>query len=249
MYAYHVIIHDEHHESIQAATNDNGVMPRTARISQDQIIAAATDITDRKGLPALTMQRIGQALGVEAMALYRYFPSKNALLGAIADSLIGQIAAPGTFGDWESATRARMQAVRDLAHAHPDLFRMTLDRVPHSRTEAMLVETFVAMMREAGLDGSTALSVFRLISDYAIGFALAELRGFVLVPGQSTLDPAALPGATYPEITQLAPQLSRTDPDAEFAFGVDLILTGVRALIDQGTATDASSEADAPAPS
>lgn len=224
-------------------------MPRTARISQDQIIGAATDIADRDGLPALTMKRIGQALGVEAMALYRYFPSKDALLDAIADALIGQITAPGTCGDWESVTRARMQSVRDLAQAHPDLFRMTLDRVPHSLAKAMVVETFVAMMREAGLDGSTALSVFRLVSDYAIGFALAELRGFVLAPGQSTLDPAALPGATYPEITRLAPLLSRTNPDAEFTFGVDLIFAGVRSLIGRGTATNGSPEADAPAPS
>ncbi len=211
-------------------------MPRTARIDRKQIVAAAIRVADREGLAGLTMKRIGQEIGVEAMSLYRYVPNKDALLIAIAEELILGITVPEVVGvdDWETLTSKALGSVRDVARAHPNLFLLLLDRAPHSRTEARLIEGFVGMMRTIGLDGPTALSVFRALSDYAIGFALVELRGFALEPGRSTIHPDTLPTDEFPEIARLRTTLTDTNHDAEFAFGLDLLFTGIRTRIADG---------------
>ena len=217
-------------------------MPRTPRIGRDQIIDAAILVADRDGLAGLTMKRLGQELGVEAMSLYRYFPTKDAVLVTLAETLIARIAIPvdARTGDWETVMRAALASVRDLARRHPNLFVLMLDRAPHSLTEARLIEGFIGMMRSVGLDGPTALSVFRVLSDYSIGFALAELRGFALEPDRSSIDLDDLPQHEFPEIARLRPTLARIDHDAEFAFGLDLLFVGVRALIaiSDGPSTD-----------
>ena len=54
-------------------------------LSRDRIVAAALDLVDEQGLEGLTMRALGRKLGVEAMALYHYFPSKDALIEAIGE--------------------------------------------------------------------------------------------------------------------------------------------------------------------
>lgn len=51
-------------------------------------MVAAVALIDAEGIGQLTMRRLGAAIGVEAMALYRYFPSRRALLDALVESVI-----------------------------------------------------------------------------------------------------------------------------------------------------------------
>ncbi len=208
-------------------------MPRVARIGPEAIVLAAIDVADRDGLSALTMARVGRELGVEAMSLYRYFPGKDALLDAVAEVLIGRIAFDPEGADWEQATRSGLQSIRDLARRHPHLFPMALERAPGALAEARLVEGFLAMMRREGLDGPDALRLFRLLSDYAVGFALSELRGFALESGVPAGTGA---GAGFPEVTRLLREAGPADHDADFAFGLDLLFAAALSLIaNRGT--------------
>ncbi|HEV2529678.1 MAG TPA: TetR/AcrR family transcriptional regulator C-terminal domain-containing protein [Thermomicrobiales bacterium] len=203
-------------------------MPRIARISAEGIVLAAIAVADRGGLESLTMARVGRELGVEAMALYRYFPGKDSLLDAVAEHLIGEITLKPDDTNWEQAARAALQSIRDLARRHPALFAMALERAPRALAEAHLVDQFLALMRREGLGGPDALRLFRLLSDYAIGFALSELRGFVL-EGEAlgvTAD-----ADTFPEVARLVSALGPPDHDADFAFGLDLLFAGAHAML------------------
>ncbi len=62
-----------------------GKQRQRQQLSRETIIAAALEIVEEQGLKKLTMRALGDRLGVEAMALYHYFPSKDALLEAVSE--------------------------------------------------------------------------------------------------------------------------------------------------------------------
>ena len=208
-------------------------MPRRPKVSAARIVAAAISLADREGAGALTMDRIGAELGVAAMSLYNHVANKEALLDAVAEVLLGEIVVPSAATDWETIVRESFRSVRRVAHRHPALFPLLLDRVPHLQGEARLIEGFLEILGAAGFEERTALGAFRVLSDFTIGYALAEARGFALEPGRSGLNAATLPADAFPRITRLAPHLGESDRDADFEFGLGLILTGLRAELGQ----------------
>lgn len=213
-------------------------MPRRPKVSAEQIVAAAIRLADREGAGALTMDRLGAELGVAAMSLYNHIANKEALLDALAEALLREIVVPAGVADWEAVVRAAFQSVRSIAHRHPALFPLVLDRVPHLLGEARLIEQFLEMLCAAGFDERTALGAFRVLSDFTIGYALAEARGFALEPGRSRLDAGALPADAFPQVARLAPRLGAGDRDADFEFGLGLILIGLRAELDRRSERD-----------
>src|SRR5438552_18523973 len=102
-------------------------MPRTpassaprGALSRERIVEAAVGLIDGEGLDALSMRRLGSALGVEAMSLYRHFPAKTALLDAVVARLLGELAVPApTVGPWQPSFRALARAYRALLARHP----------------------------------------------------------------------------------------------------------------------------------
>jgi len=76
---------DEYPDADQAAVNDEPPPSQRVPLSLERVVDAALEFIDANGLPGLTMRRLGEQLGVEAMALYRYVPSKEDLLDAVVE--------------------------------------------------------------------------------------------------------------------------------------------------------------------
>jgi AcrR family transcriptional regulator len=57
----------------------------TTTLSRRRVLEEAVRFTDREGLEALTMRRLGSELGVEAMSLYNHIPNKSALLDGMVE--------------------------------------------------------------------------------------------------------------------------------------------------------------------
>ena len=91
-----------------------------------------------------------------------------------------------------------------------------------------LVEEFLKTLREAGFDPETALYAFRALSSYASGYAMAEIRGFAMEPAGGRLGASTLPRDEFPYIHELDGRLGTVDHDAEFRFGLDLIIAGLK---------------------
>src|SRR6202012_3770970 len=77
-----------------------------AGLSREQVLDAALDLVDRDGASALSMRRLGAELGVEAMTLYHYLPSKDALLDGIVERVMGQAETRLADGPWDRALTA-----------------------------------------------------------------------------------------------------------------------------------------------
>ena len=187
-------------------------------LSRRRILETAVELVDREGLGALSMRRLGRELGVEAMSLYNHVPNKEALLSGMVEVLLGglePVAAGGT--GWEDEVRGAFRSYLKLARAHPEVFQLFATR-PLGTGEALRI---FEVLRGAGLDMVPALHAFRALSSYTIGYALGEIRGF---PLELEAGPRAL---------ELAPPLKEADRDAQFDYGLDLIISGLRQKLNR----------------
>ena len=101
------------------------------------IVDAAVTFIDEQGLPGLTMRRLGQALGVEAMALYRYVSGKEELLDAVVDHLVEGMRTDAEVLDrphdgWQDFVQRLAHGVRRVALAHPKAFPLVASRPPEA---------------------------------------------------------------------------------------------------------------------
>jgi AcrR family transcriptional regulator len=174
------------------------------------------------------MRKLGSELGVEAMSLYNHVPNKDALLDGMVEVLLGELEVPPEDEGWERRVREAYRAFRRLAHEHPNVFPLLVVRPPDTMDGIWLVEEFLKTLREAGFDPQTALYAFRALSSYASGYAMAEIRGFAMEPAGARLGAVTLSVDDFPHIHELDAPLREVDHDAEFEFGLDLILTGLQ---------------------
>ncbi len=196
-------------------------------LSRERVLEAAVRYVDREGLEALSMRKLGAELGVEAMSLYNHVPNKSALLDGMVEVLLGELEVPPEDGDWEERIRAGYRAFRRLAHEHPNVFPLLVNRPPETMDGVWLVEEFLRTLADAGFDAKTALHAFRTLSSYTFGYAMAEIRGFALEPDGSRPGIQKILPEEFPRLSELGPYLESLDHDAEFEFGLDLILSGL----------------------
>jgi TetR/AcrR family tetracycline transcriptional repressor len=197
-------------------------------LDRRRILEAAVRFVDREGLEALSMRKLGAELGVEAMSLYNHVPNKSALLDGMVEVLLGELEVPPEDAGWEERVREAYRAFRRLALEHPNVFPLFIVRPPDTMDGIWLVEEFLKTLRGAGFDPDTALYAFRALSSYASGYAMAEIRGFAMEPSGVRLGALTLPQDSFPYIHELGAHLGEVDRDAEFEFGLDLILAGLR---------------------
>jgi TetR/AcrR family transcriptional regulator, tetracycline repressor protein len=189
-------------------------------LSRRRILEAAVRFADREGLEALSMRKLGSELGVEAMSLYNHVPNKGALFDGMVEVLLGELEVPPEDESWERRVREAYGAFRGLAHEHPNVFPLLVTRPPDTMDGVWLVEEFLKTLGEAGFDPETALYAFRALSSYTSGYAMA--------PSGARAGAGTLSAEEFPHIHELGAPLREVDHDAEFEFGLDLILTGLK---------------------
>lgn len=214
-----------------------------ARLTRSRVLAAAVDLADREGLAALSMRKLGAALGVEAMAIYRHAPSKDALLDGMVEVLFTEIdhdldaalATERAAGmDWREQLHQTVREFHRVAFAHPQVFPLVATRplaAPLARRPpAMLrvTERLLDLLGRAGFDDRTALAIYRAFVGWLLGYLLMELREVVDDPDEP--EPALrlglhrLPARQYPRLRALAPAFTDHDAHQELAAGLDALL-------------------------
>jgi AcrR family transcriptional regulator len=201
-------------------------------LSRRRVLEEAVRFVDREGLEALTMRKLGAELGVEAMSLYNHVPNKSALLDGMVEVLLGELEIPSENYGWEERIREGYRAFRRLAHEHPNVFPLMVTRPPDTMDGVWLVEESLKTLEDAGFDKETGLHAFRALSSYTFGYAMAELRGFALEPDGSLPGARRLSSQEFPRLSELSSSLGEVDHDAEFEFGLDLILMGLQKYKD-----------------
>lgn len=171
------------------------------------------------------MRRVAAELGAGTMSLYNHVPSKLALLDLAAERIMSEVE-PYTVDsdDWRDHLRAHARAVRDHARKHPKAFVLLATRRMSSEVGLAPIELALANMERAGFRGQTAVRMMRTMVSYLLGTltremaTTPELGGVALSPYQP-IDSAALP-----RCAAVLDELGHYDHDAEFEFGVELLI-------------------------
>ena len=198
---------------------------RRPKLSRDRLAEAALALIDRDGLEGCSTRRLAAELGVEAMAIYHHFPSKERLLDAVAESLLTEMTLPPPDGDWIAWLRGAAHAYRAIAKRHPNAFVLLAMRRFTTPSLFALLETWLGVLRRAGFDPATTARIFRTIGYFINGAGLADVATRAATPLDDFRDAAVLP-----HVAAVAPFLRQEALDGIFSFGLELLLADVARL-------------------
>jgi AcrR family transcriptional regulator len=204
-----------------------------ARLSREQVAAAALELLDREGLAALSMRRLADQLGVGTMTLYGYFRSKDELLDAVVDAAVADREPVALDGPWQEQLRKLMQATRRGLGRHPSLVRVRAER-PVLRPEALrFAESGLTILRGAGFDRTEAARAFRVLFTFVFGYVSFSPEETMREAADAARAAAAgLPPHEYPTLRDTADELADAMAgDATFDFGLDRIIDGLAARL------------------
>jgi AcrR family transcriptional regulator len=197
------------------------------------------EIADAAGLDALTMRRLAQELGVEAMSLYYHVANKEDILDGMVETVFSEIELPSDDTDFRTAMLRRAASLRATLTRHPWAITIMESRMSPGPATMRHHDWVIGCFRRAGFSIAMAAHGFSLIDSYIYGFVMQEVNlPFSESTGPEELEAmvaAILPHLspdTYPHFVELTvdhvlqPGYRYGD---EFDFGVRLILDGLEA--------------------
>jgi len=210
-------------------------------LTRERILDVGLRLIDQQGLEAFTMRRLAQELGVDPMALYRHFENKDALLDSVAEMLWAEVELPGSEAGWEALLRSLATSLRALAHTHPHAYVLLCNSRSLSPAMLHLCGSMLEQLQRVGFEQKRACQVLCTICSYAIGYAMVELSALSPVVSESATPEMTdigrltqlmrrLPRETPARLVEVASVLTDCDMDAQFLFGLDLMLTSLRSL-------------------
>jgi AcrR family transcriptional regulator len=203
-----------------------------------RILDEALALVDESGLDGLTTRALGRRLGVDPTAIYRHFRSKQELLTALADRIVGsgsgdQPAIVDGDGSPRGQLRSACLGLRRALLAHPAMTALVVRRPPRGANTWAMTEHVLGLLRQAGLGDHDAARAYQALVFYTLGHAMLEAPYAALDPDQAAgeLDAnrqmyASLPASRYPNATAVAPHLYGS-LEEQFAFGLNRLLDGL----------------------
>jgi AcrR family transcriptional regulator len=211
--------------------------PRRAPLTRERVLAAAIDLADRDGIASLSMRKLAQELGVEAMSLYHHVANKDAILDGLIDLVFGEIDLPVGEADWKAAMRRRAISAREVLRRHPWATGLMESRSTPGPATLRHHDAVLGILRNAGFPLELAAHAYSLLDSYIYGFALQETSLPFNTPEETAEVAQAMmaefPADAYPHLTEIAvehvlqPGYSYA---SEYLFGLDLILDGLERL-------------------
>lgn len=211
-----------------------------APLTRDRVLRAAMAIADETGIESLSMRLLGRRLGVEAMSLYNHVAHKDDLLDGIVDLVVEEIAIPSPGGDWQSAMRKRAASALLAFRRHPWASALLDSRVSSGPARLRYLDAMIGTLLGAGFSVELAAHAFSVVDSFIYGFARQRLNMASSDGGsdrqRAEAFQAAMPPGGYPNLALFAESAAEKgyDEEADFAFGLDLILDGLARVLKPG---------------
>ena len=177
-------------------------------LSKERVFSGAIAVADEGGIDSLTMRRLAEELGVEAMSLYYHVANKEAVLDGVVEAIVGEIEnALGGFDiptdtDWRTSLRHRILTAREVMLRHPWAPGVIETRTTMTPTMERYFDTLLGILREGGFSVDLGHHAMHALGSRALGFSQ--------------------------ELFQ--PDSGSHAEDDVFEFGLDLILDGLEGL-------------------
>ncbi|MEY9893153.1 TetR/AcrR family tetracycline transcriptional repressor [Catenulispora sp. MAP12-49] len=175
------------------------------RLTPAVVLDAAITLLDEAGLDAFSTRKLATRLDVRVGALYWHYPSRQALLDAVAEQIVAEASAkPVPDGDWPEQAAAMIHALRDAMLAHQDGARIIVEMDAPGPNALAYIERLRALLAGAGMDAATATDAADVLTSYLNGYTIEEQA-------------------------HKADQ-QRADADRGFAFGLNVVFAGLRTI-------------------
>lgn len=228
---------------------------RTRKLNRTRIADAAIAFVDEQGIKSLTMRRLAQELGVEAMSLYHYVNGREDLLECIVDRLVEDVRVPpdsvlAPRDGWQGYIQQLASSIRNLARAHPALFPLVATRPPSAPwlrpplRSLRMVEDFLTALAQRGVSEEHAVLAYKAFTSFLLGNLLLEVaaEGASTAPVDEPINEGGADGRTpdeeasladFPTVERLRPLLRWHDADMEFEQGLEALLDRLDLVISQ----------------
>ena len=220
---------------MSAATTGSGT-PRIP-LTRERVLNAAVALADTSGSETLSMRKLGDALGVEAMSLYNHVANKEDLLDGMIDMVFAEIDLPTGRADWRAGMRQRAISARRVLSRHGWAIGLMESRSSPGPATLRHHDAAIGCLRDAGFSIELAAHAFSVLDSYIYGFALQE-RSLPFPTPEQTADLAqdilaSFPADKYPHLAELTARhvlQPGYDYGNEFEFGLDLVLDGLERI-------------------
>ena len=210
-------------------------------LSRERVLEAAIALADEAGIGSLTMRKLAQELGVEAMTLYYYVAKKDEILNGIVDIVIGEIELPSPGDDWKPALRRMAISAYEVLVRHPWAAGLVLSSSGVSASRLRYMESILGTLRMAGFSAAMTDHGYHALESHIMGFTLWEV-GMDLGSREDLARTASefLGSLNREELPYLAEHVDQhlkprlPDEEGDFAFGLDLLLDGLERLRESG---------------
>ncbi|MEM7357116.1 MAG: TetR/AcrR family transcriptional regulator C-terminal domain-containing protein, partial [Acidobacteriota bacterium] len=201
-------------------------------------------LVDESGIESLSMRKLGQALGVQAMSLYNHVANKDEILDGIVERVVGEFVPPPQDAPWREALRETAKSMREVLLRHPWAAALVESRVTPSPVRFRHSDAVIGTLRRAGFSIELAYRAQLTFSSYVYGFTLQEVNwpfDSQGLPDVVTDLQPRVPSKEYPYLSEMMTWLtearsSQADPggasapESEFELGLDLVLDGLETL-------------------
>ena len=205
-------------------------------LSRERVLRTAIVVADREGIGSLTMRRLAQELGIEAMSLYHYVGGKDDILAGMVDLVTAEIPLPDAAGDWKGAIRQTAITEFEILIAHPWAASTILSVKQASAPRIRYMDWILGTLRQAGFSEDVTDLGYHALESHIMGFTLwvvgMNLGTQEDLAGKATTFLETFPRDEYPYLVEHIHHHLKPRPagDGSFAFGLDLILDGLERI-------------------
>jgi AcrR family transcriptional regulator len=212
-------------------------------LTKERVLAQAIALADADGIEGLTMRKLGQALGVEAMSLYNHVANKGELVAAMVENVVEQFELPDDEPKWDVAIRRLAVSAHRVLTEHRWACRLALlpgDPGTLEGSRVRYMEWLLRRLREAGFSPGLAYSAYHTLDSHIFGFTLWQIGHVEAARSMTPPDGEDLEEWAYRMLDTMKPRYPYLaehgemhvargrDGDAEYEFGLDLILEGLK---------------------
>jgi AcrR family transcriptional regulator len=206
-------------------------------LSKDRVLRAAMALADEGGIKAVSMRKIAQELGVEAMSLYNHVASKDEIIDGIVDLVAADIDLARDDTDWKSAMRRRVISAHDVLLEHPWAANLWMSGQTLGGARMRYADAVLRGFREGGFPEELTYHAFHVIQSHVMGFTMYVASFDFDAEELEQLAAEFLetfPADEYPDLALHIRQHAEPGDEHEgtFELGLDLVLDGLERLRD-----------------
>ena len=204
------------------------------RLSRARVLQAAVALADELGIAALSMRKLGEQVGVEAMSLYKHVANKDDLLDGMVDSVFAEIELDRGEPAWRTAVRNRAISVRTVLKRHPWAVPLMQSRTNPGPSTLGHLDALIGILRAGGFSVVLTAHALSVIDAYVYGFAMQE-KALPFDSEERSTEViehilAAMPADEWPHLVEFSREhvlKPGYDYGKEFEWGRDLLLDGL----------------------